>query len=113
MRRASRNHAGYWAFLAHRISGLGLALFLPIHFLVLGLALNEQDMLDGFLRWTDRPDVKLMETLLIAMLAVHFAGGVRLLALEFLPWSDRQKTFISAAFGTAVLAGLLFVLNAG
>lgn len=113
MIHASRNHAGYWAFLAHRISGLGLALFLPVHFLVLGLALREQDTLDGFLRWTDHPGVKLVETLLIALLAVHLAGGVRLLALEFLPWSDRQKSFISAAFGTAVLAGMLFALSAG
>ena len=30
----------YLAFLLHRLSGLGLALFLPFHFYVLGLALQ-------------------------------------------------------------------------
>ena len=36
----SRNHAGYWAFLAHRVSGIVLALFLPVHFFVLSRALR-------------------------------------------------------------------------
>ncbi len=113
MMRPSRNHPGYWAFLAHRISGLGLALFLPLHFLVLALALDEAAALDGFLRWTEMPSVKLAETLLIALLTVHLAGGLRVLAIEFLPWSDRQKAYISAAFGSALLAGFAFLLNAG
>ena len=112
MIRPSRNHPGYWAFLAHRISGLGLALFLPLHFLVLALALDEAAALDGFLRWTEMPSVKLAETFLVALLTVHLAGGLRLLAIEFLPWSDRQKTYISAAFGSALLAGFIFMLNA-
>ena len=29
----ARNHPAWWAFLVHRISGLALALFLPLHFL--------------------------------------------------------------------------------
>ena len=28
----ARQHPAYWAFLVHRISGVALALFLPIHF---------------------------------------------------------------------------------
>ena len=40
MIRPHRNHAGYGAFVAHRVSGVLLALFLPAHFLVLGLALS-------------------------------------------------------------------------
>ena len=30
----SRGHAGYWAFVVHRISGIALTLFLPLHFFV-------------------------------------------------------------------------------
>ena len=111
MMRPSRHHPGYWAFLAHRISGLCLALFLPVHFLVLGLALREHALLDEFLHWTDAPLVKLAEVLLIVFLAVHLTGGLRLLAVEFLPWSDRQTSLISASFGIALVAGLLFLLR--
>ncbi|NYZ13239.1 succinate dehydrogenase [Azospirillum sp. RWY-5-1] len=108
---ASRNHPAYWAFLVHRLSGLGLALFLPLHLLVLGLAV-ERASLDGFLSWTDRPLVKLAETGLVVLLAVHLTGGLRVLALEFLPWSDAQKTRIAIAFGVALAVGLLFLLLA-
>jgi fumarate reductase subunit D len=109
---APRNHPAYWAFVAHRVSGLGLALFLPVHFLTLGLAIEGEAALDGFLRWTERPLVRLAETLLVILLAVHLAGGIRLLALELLAWSDRQKTWIAASFGFALAAGLLFLLSA-
>ena len=112
MMHPHRQHPAYWAFLAHRLSGLGLALFLPLHFLSLGLALR-RDALDGFLIWTEHPLVKFAEIVLVILLAVHAAGGLRLLALEFLPWRDRQKTYISIGFGVALLAGLLFMLSAG
>jgi len=110
-RMAMRNHPAYWAFVAHRVSGVGLALFLPVHFLVLGLML-EPATADAFFRWAEQPLVKAAETVLVVLLAVHLAGGLRLLALEFLPWSDRQKTRIAIAFGFALLAGLLFLLAA-
>ena len=69
--------------------------------------------MDGFLAWTDNPLAKLAETILVALLAVHLAGGLRLLAIEFLPWRDGQKNLISLAFGVALLFALLFLLNAG
>ena len=108
---AHRNHPAYWAFLTHRLSGLALALFLPAHFLVLALAVEEASF-DAFVAWTERPLVKLAEAVLVGLLAVHMAGGLRLLALEFLPWSDTQKTRIALAFGAGVAAVLLYLLMA-
>ena len=35
----ARNHPAWWAFLVHRLSGIALALFLPLHFWALGQAL--------------------------------------------------------------------------
>ena len=55
---ASRRGVGYRAFLAHRISGLALAVFLPLHFLTLGLALEGAEALDRFLAFADLPLVK-------------------------------------------------------
>ena len=109
---ATRNHPTYWAFVLHRLSGLGLAIFVPAHLYVLSLALEGEAALDGFLRWAEMPLVKGAETILVILLAVHMAGGVRLLALEFLPWRDRQKSLIAIAFGFAVACGLLFLMRA-
>lgn len=107
----ARNHPAYWAFIVHRVSGVALTLFLPLHFWALGQALQGAARLDTFLRWTDQPLVKIAETALVLLLAAHLAGGVRLLMLEFLAWRDWQKSLLAAAAGASLAAGLAFLLN--
>ena len=111
MPRPSRHHPGYWAFLAHRLSGLGLALFLPLHFLALGTAIEGVAALGDTLAWTDNLTVKAAEVGLIVLLAAHLTGGLRLLAMEFLPWSDRQKTWMALGAGASCLAGLTMLFS--
>ena len=106
----ARTHPAYWAFLVHRLSGLALALFLPAHFWALGQALQGAERLETFLRWTDAPLFKFAEWGLVLLLAAHLTGGLRLLALEFLPWRDWQKSLAAAAAGLALVAGLAFAL---
>ena len=105
-----RGHAGSWAALVHRISGVALALFLPLHFWALSQALEGESKLEGFLRWTDQPLVKFAEWGLVLLLAAHLAGGLRVLALEFLPWRDWHKGLAAAAAGVALAVGLAFAL---
>jgi fumarate reductase subunit D len=106
-----RSHPTYVAFVVHRVSGLLLALFLPAHFWVLGSAITGEARLDGFLRWAENPLVKAAETGLVVLLATHLAGGLRVLALEFLGWRKRQKDLVAVSAGVALLAGLMFLLN--
>lgn len=108
-----RRHPAWIAFLIHRLSGLALALFLPLHFWALGQAIQGEAALDGFLRWTDNGFLKVAETVLVVLLAAHLAGGLRVLALEFLGWRAQQKTMVAASAGVAFAAGLLFLLNLG
>ena len=109
----ARGHAGYVAFVVHRVSGIVLALFLPAHFFVLSRALSAPAALDGFLEWTREPAVKCAETLLVLALALHLAGGVRLLFIEFVGWrADWQKTAIAIVAAVAVACALLFGLSA-
>jgi fumarate reductase subunit D len=39
------------------------------------------------------------------------AGGLRLLALEFLAWRDWQKSLLAVAGGVTLAVGLAFALN--
>ena len=109
MKRA-RNHPAYWAFLVHRISGVALALFLPAHFWFLGSALKGAAAMDALLDWTHQPSVIAGEYLLVVLLGAHMAGGLRLLALEFLPWREWQKTLAALAAAFALVAGFAFAL---
>ena len=107
----ARNHPAYWAFLVHRVSGVLLSLFIPLHFWALGEALHGEAGLESFLRWSDQPLVKFAETALVLLLAAHLTGGLRLLALEFLAWRDWQKGLLAAAAGVTLVAGLLLLFN--
>ena len=112
MRRPARSQPGYLAFLAHRLSGLLLTLFLPLHFWVLALVLQGEPALDGFLEWTRSPLLKLAETGLVVLLAVHLAGGLRLLLVEFTPWRSGYDSLVAVTAGVGLAAGLMFLLSA-
>jgi fumarate reductase subunit D len=105
-----KGHPGHWAFLAHRVSGILLVLFLPGHFVALGSALEGAAAFDAFLAWTERPAVKFAEWGIVLLLAAHLGGGLRVMALELLPWRDWQKTLAALAAAASVAAGLAFAL---
>ena len=107
-----RKHGLWLAFALHRLSGVALALFLPLHFFVLSMALNQPEALNGFLRWSNQPMVKAAEFGLVFLLAVHIFGGLRLMALEFLPWSSKQKTLAASAVAAALFLSGGFLLSA-
>jgi fumarate reductase subunit D len=112
MIKPHRNHPLWFAFLLHRLSGIGLALFLPAHFHMLGLALNDTADFNLALSWTEHPLVKVAEVGLVFLLAIHLFGGLRLLALEFLPWNPRQKTFAAMAAAVSFVVACSFLLRA-
>jgi fumarate reductase subunit D len=99
-----KQHSSYWVFMVHRISGIALALFLPLHFWTLSNAVN------GSLAWTEQPLVKLGEWLIVVALSAHLGGGLRVLALEFLAWRDWQKSLAAGAAALALGVGLAFAL---
>jgi fumarate reductase subunit D len=99
------------AALVHRLSGLALAIFLPLHFLALGLAIDGEARLDGFLRWSEQPLVKLSEGGLIFLLTMHFLGGLRLLVIENMDWRDGQKQLATLAAALSAVVAFIFLVR--
>jgi fumarate reductase subunit D len=101
-----KRESSYWLAIVHRVSGIALVLFLPLHFWALSRALE----LDAFLAWTQAPWVKVAEWGIVVALAAHLACGLRVLVLEFLPWHDWQKALGATAAAFAVGVGLVLAL---
>lgn len=99
--------SSYWIFMVHRLSGIALAAFLPLHFWALGNALQ----LESFLAWTEQPLVKAGEWAIVIALAAHLGCGLRVLALEFLPWRDWHKSLAAVAAALTVAVGLALALS--
>jgi fumarate reductase subunit D len=111
-RRQSRSRTlAYGAFLIHRVSGLLLALFLPVHFFLLAQSLRGAAALDQALALTDMPIVKLAEWGLVVLLTLHLVGGIRLILIEFGPWRGVRSGWITATVVTSGVTGLLFLYS--
>lgn len=106
-----RGSALWLAAMAHRISGLALAIFLPLHFLTLGLAIEGEARLERFLRWSDQPLVKAAEIVLMFLFTVHLLGGLRILVIENFDWRDGQKQLATLAAALSALVAFAFLVR--
>jgi fumarate reductase subunit D len=106
-----RGDALWLAALVHRLSGLTLAIFLPFHFLALGLAIQGEARLQSFLRWTDQPLVKFAEVALVFLFTVHLLGGLRILVIENFDWRDGQKRLATLAAAVSAIVAFAFLVR--
>jgi fumarate reductase subunit D len=113
MIQASHKQHGFIAALLHRLSGIALAIFLPLHFLALATALDGANALDSFLALTRRPLVQFLEFGIVITLAIHLTLGLRVLAIEFFDFRERTLTALSACIAAVLGVGLVFLLSLG
>jgi fumarate reductase subunit D len=111
MMRASHRQPGFLAALVHRLAGIALAVFLPIHFWALSGALNGADFLDRFIKITEQPLIKFAEGGIVVALALHMTLGLRVLAIEFLPGRERTAVALTVCLAAVFAVGLAFLLN--
>ncbi len=111
--RASHKQRGFIAALLHRLSGIALAVFLPLHFLALATALNGAKALDSFLALTRQPLVQFLELGIVVALAIHMTLGLRVLAVEFFDFREKTLAALSACVAAICVVGLIFILNVG
>ena len=73
-----RGHkTGSWAFALNRLTGLGLALYLFIHLVVLSTLLRGEAAWDDFVKMAKTPAFLLLDVVLIVGLVFHGLNGVR------------------------------------
>jgi fumarate reductase subunit D len=112
MRAVKHRSSALWsAAMVHRLSGLALAIFLPFHFLALGLAIDGEARFASFLRWTEQPLVKGAEIGLVFLFTVHLLGGLRILVIENFAWHDGQKQLATLAAAVSAIVALAFLVR--
>lgn len=79
-----RGREGYWAWVLHRVSGLGVLLFLVLHIVDTMLVGFGPAVYNHAIESLYRnPVARLGEVLLVAALVYHTANGLRLIAIDF------------------------------
>ncbi len=109
-----RGGAGSWAYVLHRLSGIGVWLFIVLHVLDIWLVGANAEAYDEILAFYASPAGRVMETLLGAALLYHALNGMRILLIDLWPsltrW-HRQLWWLSwiLFFGLGVPGALIIL----
>jgi len=85
-----RIRTGMFAWMAHRLSGVALVVYLIIH--IWGLkSLTDPEAFNALIAKYHQPIFKVGEFLLLAAVVYHAMNGLRIVLIDFLGWSPNQK----------------------
>jgi succinate dehydrogenase / fumarate reductase cytochrome b subunit len=101
----------FWAFIANRLSGIGLTFYLVLHLVVLHKLAQGPGAYDDFVRLAQSPLIKAGEVVLIAAVVFHGLNGLRLILHTF-GLGLRQRTGLVLIIVLAtLLMGIWFALH--
>jgi succinate dehydrogenase / fumarate reductase cytochrome b subunit len=85
-----KKRVGMWAWMLHRLTGLGLVAYLILH--VWGLkAITNAEAYNALIASYHAPIFKAAEFGLLIAVVYHALNGVRIVLIDFMGWSPNQK----------------------
>lgn len=100
-------HFGQWSFYINRLTGLIIAIYLPVHIVINSIALIfGGEAYTRALAAMDTPILKVLEVLLITAVGFHMFNGIRILLVDFFKMTRSQGVLTIFVF---VLSIALFV----
>lgn len=112
---ASANPAKYkvgmWAFVLHRLTGLGIAAYLVAHLIVISTAAVFGTLsFDRIMETLHKPWVIVLEIVLIGAVLYHLLNGLRLLLFDVGVGVRSQKPIFWSFMGVGALAMVFAVV---
>jgi succinate dehydrogenase / fumarate reductase cytochrome b subunit len=102
-----RGREGHWAWVLHRVSGLGVMLFLLLHITDIFLLAFGPNVFNTWLFLFKAPPFRVMEVFLIFGVLFHAVNGLRVILLDFAPGMGRYQHLM--VWVEAVIVAIIFV----
>jgi succinate dehydrogenase / fumarate reductase cytochrome b subunit len=98
-----RIRTGMFAWMMHRLTGVGLVVYLVIH--IWGLkSLSDPETFNALIAKYHSPIFKVGEFALLVAVAYHAMNGLRIVLIDFLGWSPKQKRlFVTLGIVTGII----------
>jgi succinate dehydrogenase / fumarate reductase, cytochrome b subunit len=102
-----RGSIAYWAWMLHRLSGLGVVLFLVLHVIDTSWAVFYPELYEHAIRIYQSPLFTIGEFILVAAVIYHAFNGLRIILFDFQPrwWKYQQR----AAWVVLILTALVLI----
>lgn len=100
-------YRGRWGMVAwalHRVSGLGVLVFLMLHIADTAMLLAGPAWYDRLVRFYRAPAIRLLEVLLAAGVLYHALNGLRIVVLDLWPAATRIHERMLWAVGAVFVA---------
>ena len=81
-----RGRSGHWSWIAHRLSGLAILLFLTIHVWDTATAFYSPNLYRWFVDVFKWPPIAVGEVALMAAVLYHAFNGIRISILDYKPY---------------------------
>lgn len=97
---------GMWAFVLHRITGIGLIFYLLMHILVISSSVSGPASFDKLLKTLTSPPFLALDLLLLAAVLFHAFNGVRILLFDTGIGIRQQKAIFWSLMAPVVIIWL-------
>lgn len=111
-----RGGRGQWSWALHRITGVGLLLFLFVHILDTALVAAGPKIYNRVVHAYHAPVIRLLEIGLAAMVLFHALNGLRIILIDFFPrLADHHKVMFNmvVALYMILMAPALYFMGRG
>jgi succinate dehydrogenase / fumarate reductase, cytochrome b subunit len=110
-----RGREGMWTWILHRLTGLGILLFLIMHVVETATVIYYPDIYDGFLEAYKSPLFRVAELVIIFAVLYHAVNGLRIIIQDFWPLmmqAQRQMTWAVAIITILAMIPITWLLLA-
>ncbi len=96
-------HRGSWAWILHRITGLGLTAYIYVHIYALTTLTQGPQAFDDEMKTFSTPLFKVLEWLLFSLVLYHAFNGVRIVLVDWADGARYHKKILTVVYGLGVI----------
>ena len=105
-------HGGSWAWILHRLTGLGLTAYIYVHIYALTTLTQGEKAFDDEMKLFTTPVFKVLEWLLFSLVLFHAFNGVRIVLVDWANGARYHKKILTVVYslGIAMFMGMGYLM---
>lgn len=103
-----RHDGGWWAFILHRLTGIGLITYLFLHIYALTSLTKGRAAFNAEMMTFSSLPFKFLEWALGILVMFHAFNGIRIVIVDFGAGARKQKRLLGMAYGMTILVVVVF-----